>query len=107
MVRQTTPGCKLAGLIHRELTQDACLGQPQENQFFTPVCQNLKCLQRGLKWVLSLIPSRQYQFLLEAASLEGLLEVRKVPGSSPGGSREFAAGTALARIDLFINIRLD
>ena len=31
-------------LIHRELTQDACLGQPQENQFFTPVYQNLKRL---------------------------------------------------------------
>ena len=44
MVRQTTAGCKLAGLIHRELTQDACLGQPQENQFFTPVCQNRKRL---------------------------------------------------------------
>ena len=38
------PGCKLAGLIPKELTQDVCLGQPQEKQFFTPVCQNLKRL---------------------------------------------------------------
>ena len=32
---------------------------------------------------------------------------RHLPGSSPGGSREFEAGTVSARKKLFINIRLD
>ena len=32
---------------------------------------------------------------------------KRVPGSSPGGSREFEGWTALAWKDLFINIRLD
>ena len=40
----------------------------------------------------------------ESILLKGIL-----PGSSPGGSREFKAGTALAmeKTYLFINIRLD
>ena len=48
-------------------------------------------------------------FVLRQPGLELKLERKGMSGSSPGGSREFEAETALARKKtyLFINIRLD
>ena len=54
----STPGCKLAGLIHKG-TDSQCLSWvTTRRRVSTPVCQNLKHLHRVLKWVWSLIPSR-------------------------------------------------
>ena len=44
---------------------------------------------------------------LEKTLMLGGIECRRMPGSSPGGSRELEGWTALAWKDLFINVRLD
>ena len=49
-----------------------------------------------------------FEKILMLGKIEGRRRRGQLPGSSPGGSREFEAGTALARKTyLFINIRLD
>ena len=58
MVKPTTPGWKLAGLI-RKGTDSQCLSWvTTKRRVSTPVCQNLKHLHRIVKWVQSLIPYR-------------------------------------------------